>query len=417
MRILILSQYYDPEPVPKPAELAEALTERGHEVAVVTGFPNYPAGKLYDGFRLGTIKRGEINGIPVTRTFEYPYHGKRVLGRLLNYFSFMISAPLGSLFAPSCDAIYVWHPPLTIGIAAWLTARIRRVPFVYDVQDIWPESAVLSGLLKEGWLVKVLSRLERFVYRRADYLLVVTEGSRKNLVGKGVAPSKIAVMPHWVDESLFMRNSKEAQAALREQYGWKDRFVILFAGNIGLVQGLEAVVRAASHLRNEKEILLALVGDGTDRQRLQELTRQLELENKIQFIERQPMEKMPDFMAASDALLVHLKHSELSNYVIPTKTIAYLAAGKPILMAMNGAAADLIKDAEAGMVIPPEDPAALAAAIQALWNMPAAERAAMGQRGHEYLLKNLSKQKVIGQYEEILEFVARRKQISHREVA
>src|SRR5437660_10947613 len=200
MRILILSQYYDPEPVPKPAELAEALRQRGHQVAVLTGFPNYPSGKLYKGFRLRMVKREVMNGIPVTRTFEYPYHGTNVIGRLLNYFSFMVSAPLGSLLTPACDAIYVWHPPLTVGVAAWVIAGLRGVPFIYDVQDIWPESAVLSGLLKEGWLVRMMSRLERFVYRRADHLLVVTDGSRKNLIAKGIAPARISAMPHWVDE-------------------------------------------------------------------------------------------------------------------------------------------------------------------------------------------------------------------------
>src|SRR2546421_10374535 len=164
MRVLILSQYYSPEPVPKPAELAQALIERGHSVAVITGFPNYPAGRLYRGFRLAPMRRERIDGVPVTRTFEFPYHGTSVLGRIINYLTFMLSAPLGSLFAPRCDAIYVWHPPLTIGISAWMIARMRRVPFVYDVQDIWPETAVVSGLLQRGPLGHLLRKLGRVGY-------------------------------------------------------------------------------------------------------------------------------------------------------------------------------------------------------------------------------------------------------------
>lgn len=408
MRVLILSQYYDPEPVPKPGELAEALRERGHQVAVLTGFPNYPSGKLYQGFRLRLVKREVIDGIPVTRTFEYPYHGTNVIGRLFNYFSFMVSAPLGSLLTPACDAIYVWHPPLTVGVVAWMIARLRGVRFVYDVQDIWPESAVLSGLLRDGWLVRMMSRLERFVYRRADFLLVVTEAARDNLVAKGVDPAKVAAMPHWVDEKLFAERDEGASSQVRDQYDWTDRFVVLFAGNVGLVQGLETVVRAAGHLQKEKKILIVLVGDGNDKERLQELTNRLGLNDHVRFIDRQPMERMPDFMAASDALLVHLKQSELSRLVIPSKTLAYLAAGKPILMAMDGAAAQLVTEAGAGIVVSPEDPIALADAIRSVSAMPEAEQAAMGARGRQYLLENLSKQKVISQYEEILQRVASR---------
>lgn len=407
MRILILSQYYDPEPVLKPVEMALALSERGHTVSVITGLPNYPGGKLYPGFRLSLVKRETVNGIPVVRSFEFPYHGKRAVGRILNYLSFMVSAPLASLLARPCEVIYVWHPPLTIGVAAWLIARWRGVPFIYDVQDIWPESAVLSGILKEGWLVRMISRLERFVYRRADHLLVVTKGARDNLIAKGVDPAKISVMPHWVDERLFEQTDKETSLALRAQYGWNEHFVVLFAGNIGLVQGLETVILAAGQLQADGQILLVLVGDGTDKERLQRLATSLGLTDRVQFIERQPMDKIPVFMAAADALLVHLKQSELSHYVIPTKTLAYLAAGKPILMAMDGAAAKLVTAAEAGVIIPSENPGALAAAICTLSATSLAERLAMGLRGRAYLRANLARQKVIDQYEEILQRIVR----------
>ena len=407
MRVLILSQYYTPEPVPKPAELAHALAERGHSVAVITGFPNYPAGKLYEGFRLLPYKREKIDGISVTRTYEFPYHGKNVLGRVCNYLSFMLSAPLGSFFAPACDAIYVWHPPLTIGVSAWLIARMRGIPFVYDVQDIWPEAAVISGLLKRGWLIDIMDKLEKFVYRRADYLLVVTEGARNNLISKGVPAAKISVMPHWIEEGLFEQNGENTRLRLREEYGWKDRFVVLFAGNIGMVQGLETVVRAAQELKGDPQVHIALVGDGTDKARLQQSASQIGLDN-LQFIDHQPMERMPEFMAGADALLVHLKKSEFSQDAIPGKTLAYLAAGKPILMAMEGAAAQLVTSAGAGIEVPPEDPTALAEAIRKLSAMPESERAAMGRRGRQYLLENLPKQKVISQYEEILQRVASR---------
>lgn len=403
MRVLILSQYYQPEPIPKPADLAQELRRRGHSVSVLTGYPNYPMGKLYPGFRLGVARREELDGISLTRTFEFPYHGKRALGRILNYGSFMISAALGSCLVPACDVIYVWHPPLTVGLAAWVIARVRRVPFVYDVQDIWPESAVLSGLLKEGWLVRLMSRLERFVYRQAAHILVVTPGAQDNLIQKGVAPNKVSVMPHWVDDSLLTQTDEDVRQTVREHYGWNGRFVALFAGNLGLVQGLETLIAAATQLQGyESDVLIALVGDGADKRRLQALVNAQGLVHRVQFIEHQPREKIAAFLTAADALLVHLKRSELSRYVIPTKTLAYLAAGRPILMAMEGAAADLLREAGAGLVIPPENPCALARALLSLRDVPPRERVAMGRRGREYLGSHFSKQKVIAQYEAVL---------------
>lgn len=406
MRVTILSQYYDPEPVPKAGEIARALRARGHETTVITGFPNYPSGRLYDGFRLRLIQRETCEGIPVVRTFEYPYHGKNIMGRLMNYSSFVFSAPLGAVFGPRPDVMYVWHPPLTVGVAAWLISRLRGIPFVYDVQDIWPESAVLSGLMKEGFLVRIMSWLERFVYRRAAHLIVVTEGARRNLVSKGVSPDKVTVMPHWVDESLFDESANERRESVRQELQWDDHFVVLFAGNLGLVQGLDSVVRAAAQLPASSRVLVVMMGDGSDRQRLIAMTRELYVSDRVRFVERQPMSRMPELMAAADSLLVHLRRSELSRYVIPTKTLAYLAAGRPILMAMEGAAADLVVEAGAGITIPPEQPEALATAMQAFSELTESERDAYARRGRMYLRANLSKDLVIGRYERLLRRVA-----------
>jgi len=407
MRVLVLSHFFTPEPIPKTFELATTLRERGHSVAVVTGFPNYPSGRLYPGYRLALVRREEIAGVPVVRCFEFPYHGRRVLGRLLNYASTMLSTPVGSLFAPRADVIYVWHPPLTMGLAAWLIARLRRIPFVYDVQDIWPESALLSGLLREGWLVNVMFALERFIYKRAAHILVVTEGARRNLIGKGVAPEKITVMPHWIDPTLFAEPLPETVELVRQSHEWGRDFVILFAGNLGLVQGLDTVVRAAQLLPADSSIRFVLVGDGADRQRLQGIAAEAGLPaRRLQFIDRQPVERINTFLAAADVLLVHLKRSELSHYVIPTKTLAYMATGRPILMAMEGAAAELVRAAGAGIVIAPGEPDQLAAEALALSRLSSAARDAMGRRGRAYLHAHLSKQRVIPQYEEILERVA-----------
>lgn len=400
MRIIVLSHFYDPEPIPKPSELAEELQRRGHAVAVITGFPNYPSGQLYPGYRLSLLHREVQNGVPVLRTWVWPSHGTSRLGRAANYLSAMTSAVLGGVVAPPADVLYVFHPPLTIGVAAWLIGRLKRAPFVLDVQDIWPESIVLAGLLSNPWIIRALHALERFVYRRAALLLVVTDRARANLVEKGVPRDRILVMPHWIDEDLFDAVPQEEAAKTRAQLGLGDRFVVMFAGNMGLLQGLDTVLDAAVLLRDTPASFV-LVGDGADRERLQRRVRAMGLPNVV-FVDRQPMTAMPRYLASADALLVHLKRSGVSDFVIPTKTMAYLASGKPILMAMDGPSARLIEQAGAGVAIPPEDPAALAEAVRRLMALPTRAREGVGASGQAYACAHFVKSHVITQYEQVL---------------
>lgn len=403
MRVLVLSQYYDPEPVPKAGELARALRDKGHDVQVLTGFPNYPTGQLYGGYRRRFYQRETSEGIVIHRTYEFPYHSRSILGRLLNYGSFMVSAALGSILLKEFDVIYVWHPPLTIGVTAWLIGRLRGAPFVYDVQDIWPDTALLSGMVRDGSLmVRVMSAFERFVYRKATHLFVVTEAARQNVIAKGVPAEKVSTMPHWIDEEMFAPVPESVRSSARERLQWNGHFVIAFAGNIGMVQGLDTLIESAAHIPCSSKVFIAIVGDGSDKKRLVELARERGVTGRIAFVERQPMEAMPAVMAAADALLVHLRKSDLSRLVIPTKTLAYLGAGRPIVMAMEGAAADLVAEAGAGILIEPESPVELAEAMCRLERMSNQERAAYGMRGREYLLANLRRDHVIQGYENAL---------------
>ena len=406
MRVLILSQYYFPEAVPKPHELAEELAAAGHEVSVLTGYPHYPGGVLADGYRLALFKRETIRQIPVLRVFELPYHSTNPLLRIANYCSFMISATFGALFTPKCDVIYVWHPPLTIGITAWLVGKIKRAPFVYDVQDIWGSFTVLSGMVREGGrAIKLIRAVEKFVARRSSHTIVQTEAGRDYFVDRGVPADKISILPHWIDEEMFDTSSNDGRSSVRTEMGWDDKFVILFAGNLGIVQGLESVLEAARLLTNGNARIV-LMGDGTDRPRLEGIVDRLGVGERVEFVDRQPMERMPAFMAAADALLVNLKKSELAKYVIPSKTVAYLASGKPILMAAGGASEDLIREADAGIAVEPENATLLADAIEQMRSMPAERLAELGNNGRQFLLRNLTKRDVIERYINLLQSVA-----------
>ena len=399
MRILVLSQYYDPEPLPKPSDLAQALAHRGHTVSVITGFPNYPGGRVYPEYRLRLVQKEEIADIPVVRTLIYPYHGPSSLSRLLNYGSFMISGVLGSFFSPPCDLIYVWSP-LPIGITAWMIGLLKRAPFVYDVQDIWPESLTAAGKVNHPVVIWAMHQMERFIYKRAGHLLVVTPEAKKNLISKGVPAEKITIAGLWVDEDRFLEGSKENGVDVGARYGLGSRFVVMYAGNMGYLQGLETVLSCANTLRKEEKIVFVLVGDGVERERLVSRVQELALPNVV-FVDSQPTSVIPAFLSRADALLVHLKHSELSDLVVPGKTLAYLASGRPIIMAVNGAAGDLIREAKAGIVISPEDPDEMARAVLHLEQLSYSERASLGENGRSYLLTHFSKDKVMEQYEDI----------------
>lgn len=397
-RILILSIYHDPEPIPKTGELARELRRRGHDVTVVTAFPHYPSGQLYAGYRLAPWRWEMRDGVRILRTFIYPYHGRNGALRVLNYLTWMLSSIQAAWLAPRCDVIYVWHPPLTVGVSAWVISKLKRAPYVYDVQDLWPESALASGLMRPGRLVDFLYRLADWVYARAPRILVVSEAAARYLQDRGVDPAKISVAHHWVDTAAFERQSHRD---VRSEFGWADKFIVMFAGNLGMVQGLETVINAAALLRDRKDIEFVFVGDGSDRARLESLVSRDRLTN-VHFLGRHPQDEMPAFMAAADALLVHLRRSQIADHAIPTKILSYMAAGRPIICATHGAAAELVRAAAAGVIATPDDPAAMAEAVTHVASLAPDMKSKLGKNGREYLAAYFAKQAIIDEYERVL---------------
>jgi colanic acid biosynthesis glycosyl transferase WcaI len=413
-RVLVVSHYYDPEPLPKAGELARALVDRGHEVRVVTGLPTYPAGDLYDGYRFGLRRTSVDAGVPVTRTLEIPYHGRSPIGRAANYASTGISMSLGWPRGWAPDAVYVWSPPPTSVLPAHILARAgrgyvrragrgsnRRPRIVMDIQDLWPDFGILAGLLQESRSVEVLRWLERAAYRRADRLVVPTAGYRDAIVGKGISGERIEVIPNWIpDEDAVAPDPATVDAARRAE-GWDGRFVVLFAGNLGNAQGLETVIDAAAR-SDDPEVVWAFAGDGTDRHRLAELAAQRGISDRVQFLGRRDPATMPALAGAADVLLVHLRPSPLADVVVPTKLNGYLAYGRPILCALGGEGAALLQRAEAGIAVAPGDAAALVAGLRELRALDASDRAAMGARGRAFARRELVRSSLLDRYEAVL---------------
>jgi putative colanic acid biosynthesis glycosyltransferase WcaI len=342
--------------------------------------------------------------VRVLRTFIFPYHGCRGSLRMLNYLTWMVSSIQAAWLAPPCDVMYVWHPPLTVGVSAWVISKLKRVPFVYDVQDLWPESALASGLMQPGPLVDGLYRLADWVYARAPRILVVSQPAAEHLRQRGVDAGKISVAPHWLDTTPFER---ESARDVRAEFGWGNKFVVMFAGNLGMVQGLETLIEAAALLRDRAGVEFVLVGDGSDRARLESMVAEKHLAN-VRFAGRHPPAEMPAFMRAADALVVHLRRSEIADHVVPTKILSYLAAGRPVVCATTGASADLVRAANVGLTCEPSDAPALAAAIADLASMPADARETLGRNGRAYLHAHFEKQTVIDGYERALDALAAR---------
>ena len=404
MRILVLSQYYAPEPIPKPHELAVGLAERGHQVVSITTFPNYPFGSLYADYPLRPWRWETMDGVRVLRLPIIPDHSRSSIRRILNYSSFMAATSvLGPLGSGPIDVMYVWHPPLTIGLSAWIIGLMRHSPFVYGVHDIWPEAAVATGMIRSRTIVKVLSRLEGFVYRRASAIGVVSPGFKRNLMGKGVPPDKVHVLTDWANEDIY--RPVPPDAALAEETGMAGRFNVLFGGNIGLAQALDTVIETAQRLSHIPDIQFVFVGGGVDVARLEALTREKGLAN-VRFLGRQPAEKMPYLYALADVLLAHFKRDPLFEISVPGKVFAYLACQRPVLMASEGDAADLVKAAGAGLACGAEDPDALARAVLEFYRMSPESRAELGVAGRRAFLQQYSRNVLVQRHEELLLQVA-----------
>jgi len=389
MRILILTQWFDPEPFYKGIPFAKELVKLGHEVKILTGFPNYPGGKIYDGYRIRFLQRENISGIPVIRVPLYPSHDTSRTRRILTYVSFALSATIfGLFFVRSTDVIYAYHPPATIGLPAVVISLIRRVPFVYDIQDLWPDTLLSTGMIKNQTALSIIDKFCKYVYSKASKITVLSPGFKSALINRGVSECKIEVVYNWCDDSQI--SEEHIQNTLKKKLGMAGKFNILFAGNMGKAQALDAVLTAATVVENRfPDIQFVFVGGGVDVDRLKQKAKDLNLKNVL-FIPPQPVSEVGKFLNSSEVVLVHLKKDPLFKITIPSKIQAYMAAGKPILIGVEGAAAELADQAGAGLSFIPENSNSIAQAVEKLFTMPSVDLKKMGAAGKLFYENELS---------------------------
>jgi colanic acid biosynthesis glycosyl transferase WcaI len=404
-RVLLLTQWFDPEPTFKGLVFARELVRQGFDVEVVTGFPNYPGGKVYPGYKIRWIQREHIDGVDVTRLPLYPNHDQSVIKRVLNYVSFAGSSVFYGIFiAKRADVLYAYHPPLTVGVAAGLIRAVRGIPLVYDIQDMWPDTLRATGMLNSRRVLGLLGRVCDWVYRRVDKVVVLSPGFKRLLIQRGVPERKIEVIYNWADESALLSH----QGSLPEHFPDDDQFRIVFAGNMGKAQALDAVLDAAKILQMRgSRVCFVMLGGGVEVARLKERAQALVLDNVV-FLPPVPMAVVGTVLSAADALLVHLRRDPLFEVTIPSKTQAYMAVGRPLLMAVTGDAADLVTQSSGGLIAESENPVDLADAAQRLAEMPSDKLEAMGRRARQFYKERLGMAVGAGRFGEIFKGQARR---------
>ncbi len=376
-----------------------------HDVTVLTGFPNHPTGVVPEEWqaRLRRLYYAEtVDGANVVRTWLWPLPNRKAHERIRNYVSFCVSAAISGLALQRPDVIIATSPQLLVALAGWWLAFWKRVPFIFEVRDLWPESLAAVGAGSEGSLLhRTLGTIAGFLYRRADRIVVVTPAFKDHLIRYWKVPAdKISIVENGVETDLF--RSDQAASQVRKQLQLEDHFLICYIGTMGNAHGLETLIDAAEKLQAAlPNTMFLLIGEGAEKERIVELAATRGLPN-IQFLGQQPREKIPACISAADICLVMLKKTELFKTVIPTKLLEYMACERPVIVAVDGQARQIDEEAAAGVYVEPENSEDLVKAIIDLAG-DNERRRQMGTQGRQYIVSKCSREKTARDYIAVLE--------------
>ncbi len=406
MRILILHMRYAPDATgtgPLVTDLAQDLAGEGHEVCVVTSIPHYGRARVADGYRRGWLDRQRESGVDVWRTWSpAPAPDSRV-GRALDYLVYFFLSTVAGWMSGRADVILCVAPPITVAVSGWILSRMRHVPMVFNVQDIWPDGLIQMGRLRSRPVIALFRGLERFAYRAADRITVVSEGMWEALVGRGVPEAKIEVISNWVDLASFPKVPRSQ--SLAAEMGLEDKFVVLFAGNLGYAACLDSIVAAALLLSDQPRIAFLLVGEGSARGEAEHQASEAHLPN-LTFVTTQPKARLAHVYASADIGLVTLRRG-MGRLSVPSKAYAIMAARRPILAAVpeDSEIRRLVEQAQCGQSIEPEDPEALAEAIRKLAQAEGRLRD-WGDHAAAFVASNFTRELGTRRYERLLSDVA-----------
>lgn len=401
MHILIYSYNYYPEPIgiaPLMTELAEGLAQRGHQVRVITGMPNYPQREIYEEYKGKWYVTEQKNGVTIQRSYLRIKSKPNLIDRLLLELSFIFTSLPQAFNGNKPDLILLTIPPLLVSLPATLLGRLYNCPVVLNVQDILPEAAVRVGLMTNKLMIRFCEIIEKFAYKNASKISVIADGFRENLINKGVSAKKITCIPNWVNVNFIRPLAKKNP--WRAVHQLDDKFVVMYSGNIALTQGLETVIAAATYLRHIADISFVIIGESTALSRLQKYCLSCGADNVL-LLPLQPREQLPQMLAAADVSLI-VQKSNVIAFNMPSKIPLALASGRPIVASVpaSGTAAKVIKESGGGIIVEPESPEALAAGVLEIYNN-SIFATKLGNQGRKFAEEHFSFEQAIEQYEDL----------------
>lgn len=400
MHILLIHQAFATLDEPggtRHHELARHLAGRGHRVTVIASPVSYLTGTARAG-RIPWVERQDGGaGVEVLRAYTYRALHRSFVHRVFSFLSFMFSSFFIGLGIKDVDLVWGTSPPIFQGITAWALARLKRAPLLFEVRDLWPAFAVAVGVLRQPLLIRASEWLERFLYRRARVVMVNSPGFMAHVQARGAHP--VVLLPNGADTGMF--DPQADGAAFRQAHGLLGRYVALYAGAHGMSNDLETVLQAAGLLRERREIAIVLLGDGKEKPALQKLAAQMELDNVI-FLPPVPKSDMPQALAAADTCIAILKAVEMYKTVYPNKVFDYMAAGRPVILAIDGVIRQVVEDAGAGLAARPGDAADLAGALRKLADDPQMGKA-MGKAGRAYVETHFDRAKLADELTALME--------------
>jgi colanic acid biosynthesis glycosyl transferase WcaI len=393
MRILYLSQYFPPEAgatQTRAYEMAKNWVRLGHQVTILTEFPNHPSGIVPSKYKGKLFERSSFEGIEVLRVWVKASPIKTFRNRMLFYITYMFNAIIAGLFLSRgrYNLLYATSPPLFVGGAALVLSFIKHIPMTFEVRDLWPESAIALGELSHQKAISLATKFEELCYRKAFQVIVVTRGIYDSLVRRGIPTDKLCFIPNGANIDLFTFNPI-GRERIRREMSLERKFIAIYAGIHGLAQGLETIFETARLLHAYPGVHILLIGDGPKKAELASLAISYNLSN-LTLLPEKSREQIPDYLSAADVALVPLKKVEIFKSALPSKIFDAWACGRPVLLSIDGEARSIVESVKGGIFIPPEDPVKMAEALIYLMNSPD-ERQHMGENGLKYTRQNHSR--------------------------
>jgi glycosyltransferase involved in cell wall biosynthesis len=407
MKILFLTHNFPPETnalASRTYEHAKLWVKMGHQVEVVTCAPNHPKGRLYPGYRNALFQRERMDGIDVVRVWTFLAANEGIVLRSLNYLSFLLSGALQSIRLQRPDVVVSSSPQMFSGLIGYPVSRFKRAPWVLEIRDLWPESIVAVGAVQRGRFIRALEAVERFAYRKADHIVSVTNSFLRHFDALGVPQDKISVVTNGADLDLFAEPVRDP--ALAAELGLEGKFVAAYVGTHGMAHALGTVLQAADRLRERDDIRFLLVGSGAEQESLRAQRDAMQLRNVV-MLDQQPRNRMPAIWGLAGASVVHLRNTPLFRTVIPSKIFEAMAMGIPILLGVEGEAAAIVTDADAGLLFGPENADALAKVVMRLAD-DRRQAVALGENGRRAAREKFDRRVLAERFLALLKRVARR---------